>query len=589
MILLSMNPHSLLFTLVAGLAASVALPAPSGRAADESPAYDVVVYGGTSGGVAAAVQAARLKARVLLIEPGRQLGGLSSGGLGATDFGHPDSIGGVSREFYRRVKRHYAEPGAWKHGTLATYRSHRHDPDSDVMFHFEPHVADRIFRDMAREAGVTVVLGERLELKRGVEKAGAEIRSLTMESGRRFRGKVFIDASYEGDVMAKAGVAYTVGREANAAFGETKNGNQWRHMRERPRPVGHDFFRAVDPYVRPGDPSSGTIFGVPAAAAGIEGAADRSVQAYCFRLCLTDVPENRAPFPKPADYDPARYELLLRYLTSERRLPEWPKGPDEIEHPVLGNTLLGIPPVVIMPNRKSDSNTKGAVSFNFIGGNYDYPDGDYATRERIFRAHVSWQLGLIWFVAHDPRVPAKYREPMKNWGLAKDEFPETGHWPHQLYVREARRMIGEFVMRQQVCEGSERVDDPVGLGSYTMDSHNVRRYIDEHGFVRNEGTLGMPVKTPYGISYRALTPKKAECTNLLVPVCISASHVVYGSMRMEPVFMVLGQSAATAAVQAIAARSSVQDVPYAALRTALLRDGQVLAVTTSKRAPVPKK
>jgi hypothetical protein len=297
---------------------------------------------------------------------------------------------------------------------------------------------------------------------------------------------------------------------------------------------------------------------------------------------MTDVPENRVPWPKPADYDPARYELLARYLNSEKRLPEWPKGRDEVEHPVFGHSLLADPPTVIMPNRKSDSNTKGAVSFNFIGGNYDYPDGDHATRDRILREHVRWQQGLIWFMATDPRVPAKYREPMQKWGLAKDEFQDTGHWPHQLYVREARRMVGAFVMRQQVCEGTEKVEDPVGLGSYTMDSHNVRRYIDEHGFVRNEGTLGMPVKTPYGISYRALTPKKEQCTNLLVPVCISASHVVYGSMRMEPVFMVLGQSAATAAVQAIAAGKAVQDIPYAGLRAALVRDGQVLALSTSK-------
>lgn len=553
-------------------------------AKEASPRYDVVVYGGTSSGVVAAVQAARMQASVLLIEPGQHLGGLTSGGLGATDFGHPDSIGGISREFYRRVKQYYSNPAVWKQEQPADYRSHWHDPAADVMFHFEPHVAERIYREMVREAGVTVVFGERLDLKRGVEKIGPEIRSLTMESGQRFTGLMFIDATYEGDVMAKAGVSYTVGRESSATYGEPKNGNQPHHMRHRPKPVGHDFFRAVDPYVRPGDPSSGTIFGVPAARAGEEGAADHSVQAYCFRLCTTDVPENRVPWPKPADYDPAKYELLLRYLTSTRMLPEWPSAP-EIEHPILGHNLLTPTPTVIMPNRKNDSNTKGAVSFNLIGGNYDYPDGDYATRERIFREHVSWQQGLIWFVANDPRVPAKYREPLQRWGLAKDEFLDTGHWPHQLYIREARRMVGAFVMRQQVCEGAEGVPDPVGCGSYTMDSHNVRRYIDEHGFVRNEGTLGMPVKTPYGISYRALIPKKEQCTNLLVPVCISASHVVYGSMHMEPVFMVLGQSAATAAVQAIADGVAVQDVPYPGLRDALRRDGQVLTVPTTQRFP----
>lgn len=564
--------------LVAGVSCPAAAPA--------APVYDVVVYGGTAGGVAAAVQAGRMKARVVLIEPGQHLGGLTSGGLGATDFGHPGSIGGISREFYRRVKAYYSDAKAWTYEKREDYTSHRHDPDSDVMFHFEPRIAEKILREMAKEAGVEVVHGERLELKRGVEKAGQKIRSITMESGRKFAGKTFIDASYEGDLMAKAGVSYHVGRESNAELGETKNGNQWRHMRDRPKPVGHDFFRAVDPYVRPGDPASGVIFGVLAEGAGQEGKGDHYVQAYCYRLCMTDVPENRVPFPKPADYDPTRYELLLRYLTSTKMLPEWPDA-GEIEHPVLGNNLLGKPPTVMMPNRKSDSNTKGAVSFNFIGGNYDYPDADHATRERIIKAHQSWQQGLIWFVANDPRVPAGFRDPMKNWGLAKDEFTDTGHWPHQLYVREARRMTGEFVMNQNICEGRVKVEDPVGLGSYTMDSHNVRRYIDEHGYVRNEGTLGMGVPTPYGISYRSIIPKKAECTNLLVPVCISASHVVYGSMRMEPVFMVLGQSAAIAAVQAIAADRPVQDIDHSTLRARLLQDGQILAVDGPK--PPPKK
>ena len=578
-----MKFHSLFLRCWLGASCLVAVGATAGAAADV-PVYDVVVYGGTSGGVVAAVQAGRMKATVLLIEPGRHLGGMTSGGLGATDFGHPDSVGGISREFYGRVKKYYDNPAAWTYEKREAYRSHRHDPESDVMFHFEPHVAEQIYREMVREAGVTVVFGERLELPRGVEKVGTEIRSLTMESGQRFRGRMFIDATYEGDVMAKAGVSYIVGRESSATYGEPKNGNQPRHMRERPQPVGHDFFFAVDPYRRPGDPSSGTIFGVPATGAGAEGTADRSVQAYCFRLCMTDVPANRLPWPKPADYDPARYELLARYLNSDKRLPEWPKGRDAVEHPVFGHSLLAVPPTVIMPNRKTDSNSKGAVSFNFIGGNYDYPDGDHATRDRIFREHVSWQQGLIWFMVTDPRVPAKYREPLQTWGLAKDEFKDSGHWPHQLYIREARRMVGAFVMRQQVCEGTERVDDPVGLGSYTMDSHNVRRYIDEHGYVRNEGTLGMAVKIPYGISYRALIPKKSECTNLLVPVCISASHVVYGSMRMEPVYMVLGQSAATAAVQAIAAKVAVQDIARATLHERLVQDGQVLALSTPKGA-----
>lgn len=540
-----------------------------------APAYDVVVYGGTSGGVTAAVEAARLGRRTVLIEPGRHVGGMTSGGLGATDIGRKETIGGLAREFYRRVKAHYANHAAWRHGRPEDFRSNRHEPGEDVMFYFEPHVAERIFQDWLREAKVDVVLGERLDLKAGVQRRGARIVEIATESGRRFRGEVFIDATYEGDLMAKAGVPYMVGREANREFNETHNGNQPHLLRRRPAPSPHDFRRAVDPYVQPGDPASGLIFGVQDGGAGVPGEADRRVQAYCYRLCLTDVPENRLPWPKPADYDPAKYELVRRYFLSDRMLPEYPNGGD-IEHPVLGNNLTRRPHAVIMPNRKSDSNNKDPVGFNLVAGNYEYPDGDYATRERITREHISWQQGLAWFVANDPRVPEKYRAPMREWGLAKDEFADTGHWPHQLYVREARRMRGAFVMTQRHCDGTLPVSDSVGMGSYAMDSHNVRRYVDENGHVRTEGTIGLGLREPYGIAYGALTPRREDVTNLLVPVCVSSTHVAYGSIRMEPVFMMLGHSAGAAAAQAVVKRCAVQDVDVAALRAQLTREGQVL-------------
>jgi hypothetical protein len=491
--------------------------------------YDVVVYGGTSSGVIAAVKVARMGKSVVLIEPGRHLGGLSSGGLGATDIGNKDAIGGMAREFYRRVGAVYGADEAWS---------------------FEPHVAERIFNALIREANVPVVLGERLGLSGGVRKKGARIVAIAMESGRTFRGRMFIDASYEGDLMAKAGVSYHVGREANEVYGETLNGVQTRNA------VHHQFIKPVDPYVVPGDPASGLLPGVHADGPGAEGSGDHRVQAYNFRMCTTDVPENRRPWPKPADYDPLRYELLLRnFEAGDHRVP-W--------HAVM------------MPNRKTDTNNNHAVSTDYIGMNYEYPDGDYATRERIIREHESYQKGLMWTLANSPRVPEEVRGHFQTWGLAKDEFTDNDNWPHQLYVREARRMVAEYVMTEHNCRGERVAEDSVGLAAYTMDSHNVQRYVDEEGHVRNEGDVQVGGFTPYPISYRAIVPKRAECTNLLIPVCLSASHIAFGSIRMEPVFMVLGESAATAAVQALDADVDVQAIKYDKLAERLIADGQIL-------------
>lgn len=567
-----------LVSLWFGLAALISIPpssaseppSPPARGADEAETpCDVCVYGGTSAGVVAAVQAARMRKAVLLIEPGKHLGGMTSNGLGATDYGKKPAIGGIAREFYRRIARHYADPSAWKFERRDDYRSHLHDFHEDAMWYFEPHVAEAVFDAMAREAGVRVVFGERLDLKRGVRKDGPRISSIVMESGRRFRARVFIDASYEGDLMARAGVSYKVGREGREEYGETLAGVQARHLLYS----AHNFHRPVDPYVVPGDPTSGLLFGVTPGGPGEEGSGDRRVQAYCFRLCMTEVPENRVPFARPDGYDPKCYELLLRHLTADGLFPDNPH-PIAVEHPALGRD----PYIKIMPNRKTDSNTKGALSSNLVGGSYNYPEADYAARERIVKQHEIYQKGLLWFLSNDPRVPERFRRPMQTWGLARDEFADNGHWPRQLYVREARRMVGAYVLTQHDCDGSRKsAEDSVGLGSYTMDSHTTQRYVDAGGSVRNEGTLGGKVTRPYPISYRVLTPRAEQCTNLLVPVCCSASHVGYGSLRMEPVYMILGQSAATAACLAIDAAVDVQNVPYEALRTRLAADGQVLA------------
>ena len=343
-----------------------------------------------------------------------------------------------------------------------------------------------------------------------------------MESGRRFEAAVFIDATYEGDLMAKSGVKYIVGRESNSVYGERFNGarrRMWDHANGGE--FGAHFPRAVDPFIRPGDRSSGLLFGVQEETIPEDGAGDRKVQAYMFRLCLTDVPENQAPFRKPVGYDPRRYELLLRLLLSQKRFDELPGLPDP-DHPVLGmNTTAKL-----MPNRKTDLNTKGGAGADYVGGNWDYPEASHEKRDRIWKDHIEYQQGLIWFVATDPRVPERYQLPMKSWGYAADEFPDTDHWPHQLYIREARRMIGEYVMTEHTCQGQDTPADAIGLASYAIDSHMTSRYVDEKGRVQNEGHILTSGLKPYPVSYRAITPKAAECENLLVPVCLSASHTV---------------------------------------------------------------
>ncbi len=498
------------------------------QAAVAANSYDVVVYGGTSAGVVAAVQSARLGKTVVIVHPGKHLGGLTASGLGATDIGNKKAIGGISREFYQRLGKHYGQSESWT---------------------FEPHVAEDTYNEMVREEGISVVLEERLDLRSGVETRGRRIVNITMESGRRFAGKMFVDATYEGDLMAKAGVSYHVGRESNLVYGETLNGVQTRNAKY------HQFECAIDPYIVPGDASSGLLPGIQAGGPGEEGSGDHRVQAYCFRMCLTNAPDNRLPFPKPDSYDPLRYELLLRYL----KAGHW--------------TVLKLSKA--MPNQKTDTNNKGAFATDNIGMNYGYPEGDYDTRARIFEEHKNYQQGLMWFLANDPRVPSAFQDEVRQWGLPKDEFIDNGGWPHELYVREARRMVSDYVMTQHDCEGRAEIDDAIGLAAYTMDSHHVQRYVKD-GRVWNEGDVEVGGFSPYPIAYRSIRPRRKECENLLVPVCVAASHIAFGSIRMEPVFMVLGQSAATAACMAIDRNVALQDLDVAELQRILRRDGQVL-------------
>lgn len=518
-------------------------------AAEDLRRADVVIYGATSAGVAAAVQVSRMGHSVVLIEPGKHVGGLTSGGLGFTDSGDKRAIGGIAREFYQRIRRHYDDASAWTQEQSSDYPRYR--PADDAMWTFEPKVAEQVFRRMLTEVRVELLQGERLNRSTGVMVVGGRIQQIVMESGLVLAGQQFIDATYEGDLMAAAQVKYTVGREANSVYGETLNGNQ-----VRANTHNHRFLKSVDPFRVRGDRSSGLLPGIDAAGPGLEGAGDHRVQAYCFRMCMSKSPQNRRPFPKPDGYDERNYELLLRnFEAGDLRVP---LSPD------------------MMPNLKTDTNNNGAVSTDFLGGNYDYPEADYVQREAIIRDHERYQKGLMWTLANHPRVPASVRAEMAQWGLPLDEFTDNDNWPHQLYIRESRRMVSDYVMTEQDCRRERMAADSVGLGSYNMDSHNVRRFVTADGKVQNEGDVQVSPGGAYLISYRSVVPARGQVENLAVPVCLAASHIAYGSIRMEPVFMVLGQSAATASVLALRTGTSLQNVQYAELRARLLQDGQVL-------------
>ncbi len=510
---------------------------------------DVVVYGGTSAGVVAAIQVARMGHSVVLIEPSNHIGGLTSSGLGFTDSGDKRVIGGISREFYQQIRRHYDDPKAWVQERSSDYPRYR--ASDDAMWTFEPKVAEATFHAMLKESNVVVVMQERLDRGTGIKLNGNRILSIRMESGKLFEGKQFIDATYEGDLMAAAGVKYTVGRESNTLYGEALNGNQ-----VKANTHNHRFIKNVDPYIQPGVPASGLLPGIENEGAGTDGLGDHRIQAYCFRMCMSKAPANRLPFPKPANYDENRYELLFRNF--EAGDLRFPLSPD------------------MMPNGKTDTNNNHAFSTDYIGGNYAYPEASYAEREAIVRDHEDYQKGFMWSLANHPRSPEVIRQQMMQWGLPADEFVDNGNWPHQLYIREARRMVSDYVVTEADCRRIRIVEDSVGLGSYNMDSHNARRFVTADGFVQNEGDVQVSPGGPYLISYRSIVPAKGQVTNLGVPVCLSSSHIAYGSIRMEPVFMILGQSAATAAVQAIKLNTDLQSVPFAGLREQLLKDGQVL-------------
>lgn len=519
---------------------------------------DLIVYGGTSAGIISAVQAKKLGKSVIVISPDKHLGGLSSGGLGFTDTGDKSVIGGLARDFYHRVYLHYQDSAAWRWQGQSEYGNKGQgtaaiDGNERTMWIFEPHVAEQVFEDYVKEYELEVWRDEWLDRENGVMKKGDRIVSITTLSGKTFKGKMFIDATYEGDLMAAADVSYHVGREANSVYGEKWNGIQTGVLHH-----DHWFKSDVSPYIIAGDSTSGLLYGVSAEDPGVYGEGDYRLQAYCFRMCLSNHPDNRVPFPKPANYKPENYELLARVFASGWR-----------------ETFRKFDPI---PNRKTDTNNHGPFSTDFIGMNYDYPEASYERRKELIKEHEDYQKGLLYFMTNDEKVPADVRREMAQWGLAKDEFTDNGHWPHQLYIREARRMVGQHIMTEHDTFSESEISDPVGMGSYSLDSHNVQRYVKADGYVQNEGDIGVkPKKGPYKISYGSLVPKKEECVNLLVPVCVSSSHIAFGSIRMEPVFMILGESAALAASLAIDQGVGVQDVPYSALQKMLLENKQILS------------
>jgi hypothetical protein len=518
---------------------------------------DIIVYGGTSAAITAAVQAVDMGRSVIVVSPDRHLGGLSAGGLGYTDAGNTGAVGGLAREFHARLYKHYSQNAAWRWQPRDTFRNEAQgtpamDHADGTMWSFEPHAAEKVFEDFVAERKVAVHRDVWLDRAPGsVTKKGTRVTSFRTLDGRTYKGRVFVDATYEGDLMAAAGVSTHVGREANAVYGETWNGVQANVFQH-----GHSFPKGVDPYVVPGVRSSGLLPLISPEPIAPQGTGDKKLQAYCFRMCLTNHPDNRVPFAKPEGYDPATYELALRVFATG-----WRETFNKFDD---------------IPNCKTDTNNHGPFSTDFIGMNHDYPEASYERRREIIAAHERYQKGLLYFLANDPRVPDEVRMRMATWGLPKDEFVDNGHWSHQIYVREARRLVGEYVMTEHDVLARCEAPKSIGMGSYHLDSHHVQRYVTPEGHVQNEGDIGVKAPKPYRISYGSLTPKRAKADNLLVPVCVSSTHIAFGSIRMEPVFMILGQSAGAAAALAVASDIAVQDVDYEALRTRLVADGQRL-------------
>jgi hypothetical protein len=497
--------------------------------------FDVVVYGATASGSMAAIAAAQHGMHVALVEPGAHIGGMLSGGLSNSDVENQQQlIGGLAQQFFAAAGAHYHQP---------------------ISYAFEPHVAEEILRDMLAKARVAIFFHSRLA---SAQKNGSAITHIRLEDGREFIAHVFIDSSYEGDLMKAAGVTYVVGRESRDKYDEPLAGRQ-------DLLPGHHQFR----FTVSADTAGGGLlpFVVAQKDVAVTGSADGRFQSYCFRLCLTEDPADRLPITRPEGYDPNRYELARRYL-------EAAKGALS-----LGD-FLG---VVRIPNGKSDVNSTGPVSTDLLGASWEYPEASYARRQQIWEEHLTWAQGLIYFLQNDPAVPEAIRVQANHWGLPKDEFVDTGHWPNQLYVREGRRMQGEYFLTEHDLETLREKYDSIGMAGYNIDirevewlAHKVYLFPKVINQVFMEGYLSMPVR-PWQIPYRALLPMEEQASNLLVTVCISASTIAYASFRMEPNYMIAGESAGTAAALAVKTKRSVHKIDIAELQSELRANGQILS------------
>lgn len=522
------------------------------------PSYkaDLVIYGGTSAAVTCALQASEMGHSVIMVSPDKHLGGMSSSGLGFTDTGNKEVIGGLARRFYQLIYEHYEDSSAWRWQNKSDYGNVGQgnpaiDGDKRTMWIFEPLAAEESFERMIAGPNIRIMRNEWLDRDSGVIMRKGKILAIKTLSGKYISGKVFVDATYEGDLMASAGVSYTVGREACSEYNEKWNGVQAGVFHH-----GHWFRDKIDPYVIPGKPESGLLKGISADKPGPNCSGDKKVQAYCYRLCLTKNPLNKIPIKRPEGYDSSRYELLVRL--SDKRWDEFFAKYDPI------------------PNLKTDVNNHGPVSYDNIGMNWDYPEASYERRREIIKDHITYQKGILYFMRTDKRLPSRVRDEMNKWGYSADEFSDNDNWPYNIYVREARRMKGSYVMTENDIMSNRQVPDPVAMGSYTMDSHNIQRYVTDEGYVQNEGDLGVEPPKPYQISLGAILPRAGECNNLLVPVCVSATHIAFGSIRMEPVFMSLGQVAGTLASLSVEHDVPVSGIPYSKLKERLIADGQVI-------------
>lgn len=541
---------------------------------------DVLVYGATSGGITAAIEVARSGKRVMLVEPSQHVGGMTTGGLMMTDYGDEGVVGGLAGEFYSRVTEHYRSDAAWKVDDPARKRL----MSGKYIRSFEPRIADSIFRKMLEEVNIEVVTGERLDLKNGVRKKDNRITHVVFESGRTLSARIFIDTSYEGDLMALAGVSYHVGRESRDTYNESAAGvlgedtvmqmpvSEFRRLKGvmfQPKKT----FNRVDTHVygaetkgyakvNPYDDEGNLLFGIQDVPLEAPGTGDSKIQAYNVRIVLTKNPDNMIPITRPEDYDSTKYELLARYIQAHKL--------DDIRQIFMS--------IGSVPNMKTDINDGCPFSTDYIGANWDYPEGDYERREEILADHHSFTKGLLWFAGHDPRVPESIRKEVRKYGYPKDEYVNNNHWTPQVYIRETRRMIGEYVMTQRDITDETTKEHPIGMGSYALDSHHIQRVVTNDGDVINEGNFTIRLNGPYEIPYESIIPKREECLNLLVPVCLSSSHVAFGSIRMEPVYMVLGHGAGAAASIAIDGNGIVQDVPYEQLQAKLEGENVIMRI-----------